>query len=85
MTCTSRASARSSASCSWVMPRSIRRSRTLAPTVFRIRAQTARARTWPRNELAENCCQHGGGAVLKIGQQISVAVNAVGSEGVAPM
>ena len=35
--------------------------------------------------LAEDRFHSGGGVVLKIGQQISVAVNDVGSEGVAPM
>ena len=39
----------------------------------------------PRNEPVEGCFHSGGGVVLKIGQQISVAVKLYGSEGVEPM
>jgi hypothetical protein len=38
-----------------------------------------------RNELAAGCRHPGGGVVLKIGQQISVAVKSNGSKGVEPM
>lgn len=41
--------------------------------------------TVSRNELDEDRCHSGGVVVLKIGQQISVAVKLYGSEGVEPM
>lgn len=54
----------------------------LTPVLDHVAAWRLRPR--PGAISATGCCHGDGGVVLKIGQQISVAVNIVGAEGVPP-